>query len=217
MYGGSDAEQSLDDTWEYNGMTWSLRAEDGPDQGGQEAMVYNAAAGNTVLYGDAYTWTWDGQIWTLRDALPPPPVPRHRHSMAYDADNGVVVLFGGVNAGQPLNDTWEWDDEKWSMRSSPQRPPSRFDAAMAYDTDRHVLVLLGGNRGGPALTDTWEFVCTPPCYPDLDNSGELDLFDFLAFTNLFNALDPKADCDSSGSLDLFDFLCFLNAFNEGCP
>jgi hypothetical protein len=54
------------------------------------------------------------------------------------------------------------------------------------------------------------------CYPDFDGSGELDLFDFLAYVNAFNDADPRADCDENGSFDFFDFLCFTNAFNEGC-
>jgi hypothetical protein len=58
---------------------------------------------------------------------------------------------------------------------------------------------------------------SPPCYPDLDGDGDLTLFDFLAYVNLFNAGGDKADCDQSGALDLFDFLCFVNAFNAGCP
>src|SRR5262249_41557274 len=56
----------------------------------------------------------------------------------------------------------------------------------------------------------------PPCYPDFDGNGTLDLFDFLAFVNAFNAHQNKADCDHNGSWDLFDFLCFTNAFNAGC-
>ncbi|MFG0283162.1 MAG: hypothetical protein ACF8R7_01970 [Phycisphaerales bacterium JB039] len=55
------------------------------------------------------------------------------------------------------------------------------------------------------------------CYADCDASGELDLFDFLCFQNLFAAADPIADCDLSGELDLFDFLCFQNDFAAGCP
>ncbi len=55
-----------------------------------------------------------------------------------------------------------------------------------------------------------------PCVPDLDGNGTLDLFDFLGFTNLFNAGDLKADFDPDGFLDLFDFLAFTNAFNAGC-
>jgi hypothetical protein len=54
------------------------------------------------------------------------------------------------------------------------------------------------------------------CYADLDGSGTLDLFDFLAFVNLYNAADPAADCTGDGAHDLFDFLCFVNAFNAGC-
>jgi hypothetical protein len=54
------------------------------------------------------------------------------------------------------------------------------------------------------------------CLPDLNADGVLDLFDFLAFTNLFNAHDPGADFDGNGSFDLFDFLAFVNAFNTGC-
>lgn len=55
------------------------------------------------------------------------------------------------------------------------------------------------------------------CYPDCDESGSLDLFDFLCFTNAFNNADPYADCDGDTTLNLFDFLCFTNAFNAGCP
>ena len=62
-----------------------------------------------------------------------------------------------------------------------------------------------------------EFVVESACYADCDQSGELDLFDFLCFKNLFAAADPAADCDESGVLDLFDFLCFQNAFAAGCP
>ncbi len=54
------------------------------------------------------------------------------------------------------------------------------------------------------------------CYADFNGDGTLDLFDFLAFVNSFNAGDPKADCTADAALDLFDFLCFVNAFNAGC-
>ncbi len=56
-----------------------------------------------------------------------------------------------------------------------------------------------------------------PCVADLDGDGELTLFDFLAFQNLFDAGDPLADFDGDGSLTLFDFLAFQNAFDTGRP
>ena len=55
------------------------------------------------------------------------------------------------------------------------------------------------------------------CAADLDGDGELTLFDFLEFQNLFATGDPIADFDGDGSLTLFDFLAFQNAFDAGCP
>jgi hypothetical protein len=56
----------------------------------------------------------------------------------------------------------------------------------------------------------------PDCYADYDGNGALDLFDFLAYVNAFNAGEDNADCTEDGARDLFDFLCFVNAFNAGC-
>ncbi len=55
-----------------------------------------------------------------------------------------------------------------------------------------------------------------PCSADLDGDGELTIFDFLEFQNLFTAGDPRADFDGDGELSLFDFLAFQNAFDAGC-
>jgi len=54
------------------------------------------------------------------------------------------------------------------------------------------------------------------CYADLDGDGELTIFDFLEFQNLFDAGDAAADCDEDGDLTIFDFLCYQNAFDAGC-
>lgn len=57
----------------------------------------------------------------------------------------------------------------------------------------------------------------PPCRPDIDGDGVLDIFDFLGFQNLFDAGDLAADFDGDGVLDIFDFLAFGNEFDAGCP
>jgi hypothetical protein len=79
--------------------------------------------------------------------------------------------------------------------------------------------IVGFYTGGHVMLDDMEmtFAVTGGCYPDCDESGELDFFDFLCFQNAFAAGDPYADCDGSGSLDFFDFLCFQNEFAAGCP
>ncbi|MEQ9094825.1 MAG: VCBS repeat-containing protein [Phycisphaerales bacterium] len=58
--------------------------------------------------------------------------------------------------------------------------------------------------------------CAPPCQADLDGDGELTIFDFLSYQNLFDAGDPAADFDGEGALTIFDFLAFQNAFDAGC-
>jgi hypothetical protein len=56
-----------------------------------------------------------------------------------------------------------------------------------------------------------------PCRVDLDGDGELTIFDFLQFQNLFDAGDLAADFDGDGELTIFDFLAFQNEFAAGCP
>ncbi|UYV13147.1 MAG: integrin alpha [Phycisphaera sp.] len=55
------------------------------------------------------------------------------------------------------------------------------------------------------------------CLADLDGDGELTVFDFVEFQNLFAAGSSEADFDGDGSLTVFDFLTYINAFNLGCP
>ncbi|MFI4916076.1 MAG: GC-type dockerin domain-anchored protein [Phycisphaerales bacterium JB060] len=55
------------------------------------------------------------------------------------------------------------------------------------------------------------------CRADLDGDGELTVFDFLEFQNLFDMGDLTADFDGDGELTVFDFLEFQNDFAQGCP
>ncbi len=54
------------------------------------------------------------------------------------------------------------------------------------------------------------------CYPDCENDGDLDIFDYLCFLNEFAASSPYADCENDGDWDVFDFLCFQGQFANGC-
>ena len=58
--------------------------------------------------------------------------------------------------------------------------------------------------------------CGPFCRTDLDGDGELTVFDFLEFQNLFDTGDPAADFDGDGRLTIFDVLAFQNEFVVGC-
>jgi choice-of-anchor B domain-containing protein len=97
---------------------------------------------------------------------------------------------------------------------------SDFVAPSAQVQVRFIAEDAGEGSLVEAAVDDFEIVVVEceenSCAPDLNGDGTLDLFDFLAFTNLFNAKDPGADWDGNGSFELFDFLGFVNAFNAGC-
>lgn len=54
------------------------------------------------------------------------------------------------------------------------------------------------------------------CRADINQDRQLDLFDFLAFFNAFDAGEAIADFDFDGELTVFDFLAFQNRFDAGC-
>ncbi|MBO0729873.1 MAG: hypothetical protein J2P57_11485 [Acidimicrobiaceae bacterium] len=77
---------------------------------------------------------------------------------AYDADLGMLVLFGGVTASGALSGTtWLWNGTSW--RAAPPsvgQPAPRQLASMAFDPAQHQLILFGGlGANGFPLNDTW--------------------------------------------------------------
>jgi hypothetical protein len=95
-------------------------------------------------------------------------------------------------------------------------PPRLGSPAPGLPIGRSVFIVPDGvavNSPQAGIRDNRFVVCVA----DLDADGELTIFDFLAFQNLFDAGDPTADFDGDGTLTLFDFLAFQNAFDAGCP
>ncbi|NRA57586.1 MAG: VCBS repeat-containing protein, partial [Phycisphaerales bacterium] len=95
------------------------------------------------------------------------------------------------------------------------RPASQFgfDAVGIGDVTGDGLIdfLVGAALGNRAF-----IISGAVCAADLDGDGDLTIFDFLEFQNLFDAEDPIADFDGDGTLTIFDFLEFQNAFDAGC-
>src|SRR5207248_1788435 len=53
LFGGHDdgARASFDDTWAWDGATWTLAAEHGPGAPGDPALAFDRARGRVVLFG----------------------------------------------------------------------------------------------------------------------------------------------------------------------
>jgi hypothetical protein len=54
------------------------------------------------------------------------------------------------------------------------------------------------------------------CLADVNGDQSLDVFDFLAFQDLFVAGSTLADINGDGTRDIFDFLAFQDRFATGC-
>jgi PKD domain/Galactose oxidase, central domain len=139
-----------------------------PRARGNPGIAYDAADGYVVLFGGLNTAVGAlGDTWILRNGTwsnisstaGTPPAARFDASMAYDAANGYVVLFGGESAsGFFLNDTWEFQAGRWSQLSpSGPVPAERYEAGMTYDAAARELVLFGGSDSSTYFNDTWTF------------------------------------------------------------
>lgn len=115
-----------------------------------------ARAGYCDLCGE--TWAWDGSQW-FKINSPVSPSPRLQPGLVYDAAREKVLLFGGWDGQQALNDTWLWDGETWVEAHPLVSPSPRQDARLVYDVARQVILLFGGSRdeGDDVrfLSETW--------------------------------------------------------------
>jgi hypothetical protein len=170
LFGGTGVGM-YDDTWEWNGITWTKVNNGGgggvtnPSPRLQHAMTYDSFRNVTVLFGgddgadDDETWEWNGTTakWAkVNDGGGggvTNPSRRSWHTMAYDSSRHVTVLFGG-NDGVTKNDTWEWNGANWSQQYPTDKPAVRQYHAMVYDSSKHVMVLFGG-KNVVYYDDTW--------------------------------------------------------------
>ena len=71
--------------------------------------------------------------------------------------NFGVLLFGGRDAGKELNDTWQFNGQKWTQLHLKVAPPARQGAYLVYDPVDNYSVLFGGSNRTAYLNDTWMF------------------------------------------------------------
>ncbi|MBK8980160.1 MAG: hypothetical protein IPM29_30025 [Planctomycetes bacterium] len=166
VFGGWTPAGRSNQTWTWNGATWTQRTNVGtpPVARTAAAAATDASGQGMVLFGGdrannpAATWQWNGSTW---QATTPSPMPSIRDSaaMARDPLRSRVVLFGGRDTatGAALSDTWEWDGATWTRRMPTTNPPARLGHAMVHDPRRGIVVMTGGMNGTTWFNDVWEW------------------------------------------------------------
>jgi hypothetical protein len=126
LFGGLHNGAYINDTWTWDGATWTQHAVSGPPA---SEWVVGATLGRSVMMYNAEgeTWTWDGTSWTQLQA--PGPSAIARQGVATFAN--TVVLFGGIVPGvKPSNETWLWDGATWTQHDV-AGPSARFGPTMS--------------------------------------------------------------------------------------
>jgi hypothetical protein len=126
-------------------------------------------AGDVLLFGGGYppfyndTWVFDGISWTqLSPATSPPGMfGASLATLTTGPDAGDVVLFGGNDNGDLLNETWIFDGANWTQLSPATSPAGRYFASMttlATGPDAGDVLLFGGDGySSYNFGDTWIF------------------------------------------------------------
>ncbi len=114
LFGGTTGGVALNDTWEWDGVSWSPVPAPGPSRRSHATLAYHGRARTLVLFGGKEisgnrlndTWTWNGTNWVPLN-LTPAPSPRWGHAMTQTVNRQGVLLWGGYPSGQ---ETWELRD-----------------------------------------------------------------------------------------------------------
>src|SRR5581483_4311008 len=182
LFGGYDGFSYVDQTWVWDGTSWSRQKNHPAPARTLTSMWYDPNLKKTVIYGgigrltstDRITrysdmWTFDGTGWTQLTPNGGTPGPRYGAQTVVDPHTNHVLLFGGMfdtvtppvpPAKDPtevqsyVGDMWEWDGSAWTQLHQDTIPPARDNGRMVYDPSRDQIVLFGGYAGA-YFADTW--------------------------------------------------------------
>jgi hypothetical protein len=148
----------LGDTWEWDGVRWTLASATGPSARSGAAMAWHPGLGAVVLFGGSGgplgdTWSWDGRAWT--PLAIPPAAGRFNTAMAWDPSTRRLVRFGGWDGKGRTSDVWELRERGW-VEVAGDGPAARNHAVLVTAPDRRSLLLYGGHEGELVFSDLWE-------------------------------------------------------------
>lgn len=202
-------------TWEWDGAGWikveitDPEGDGSPDTTWKPVVAYHDLRDEMILYDYASatggtcssncvgrTWRYDPSgSWELLAIASPPA--RSEPSIAYDAYNGRILLFGGRDRSgsgwDELNDLWAYDGGDWAQvhsGSEPDAPPVASTPTLIYDRLRAVALAYwedevpcdAGYCTGIAELDVLDDTWTIPTVDDPEGDGTPDTRNYPSLT-----------------------------------
>ena len=129
-----------------------------------DQVEWHPALRSLVYFTGGLTAAYDPakRFWTdLKPQHSPPPVMGG--SLAYDAVNSELVLFGGGHVAERdpsgkiagYTGTWAFRDGHWRRVPGSVQPPPRMNTRLVAARAQRALVLFGGDGQSHYLGDTW--------------------------------------------------------------
>jgi hypothetical protein len=126
-----------------------------------------------VYYNDLYSYDVASNTWTKLNPGGARPAARQKAGFAFDSQNGIILLFGGINdsgiavAPPAYGDTWAYSiaNNTWTQLNPPNFPPAAtvFER-LSYDPVNNVFLMVLNGTGGYANSSwtaygvqTWAF------------------------------------------------------------
>ncbi len=137
---------------------------DGPPGGSLGGPTLGSAVPSAGHLGPAASSAADSSLsgWWKLPAIGPLPGNRTDAEMAFDSEDGYVLLFGGCasyasfgSCRSPLDDTWTYRNGTWTNVTPALSPAGTASGMMADDPADGYVVLFGGTTASGTTNVTW--------------------------------------------------------------
>ncbi len=211
LFGGTASFQPLNQTWQWDGSTWTqLTPATSPGVRSMIEVVYDSARSRHVVFGgwttaisvgnaSNETWEYDGTDWTLM-APTTSPGGLWKYGACYDLVRSRLVLYGGASNGFPiaLQNTWEYDGTTWAQVPGASSPGPIESPAMCFHAGINRTVMFGGINPQIGGVDTtwlydgvsWTAANVAGPWPAVRTGAEMVYDPFRAVCVLFGGMNP---------------------------